>query len=157
MKQPQSPNRQHLRTVKNESREFPRSAKAKVPIIGLGASAGGLAALKKFFSHMPPDSGFAIAVVAHRFGGHKSLLANLLARETRMNIQEVTTRITIKPNHVYVSPPGGLMTLHGNRLVVDKDLERLNRGSIFNRFLISFSRKGTETRGNRHCPIGQWN
>jgi len=90
------------------------AAAAQCPVLGIGASAGGLEALAEFFGHMPPDSGLAFVVVTHQQPAHSSLLAELLRKRTAMPVHQVTTAIVIEPNHVYVSAPGtNLALLHG--------------------------------------------
>ena len=76
------------------------------PVVGLGGSAGAIAALKTFFSGMPSDSGLAFVVVLHLAGDHESIVAELLQRVTAMPVCQVQTTIEVKPNTVYVIPPG---------------------------------------------------
>jgi chemotaxis response regulator CheB len=75
------------------------------PILGIGDSAGGLAALKTFFTHVPEDSGFAFVVVVHLSPEHKSHLAELLQPHVRMPVDQVGQTVPLEPNHVYVIPP----------------------------------------------------
>ncbi len=81
----------------------------KFPVVGIGASAGGLDALQIFFGNMPPDSGAAFVVVTHQHPGHVSLLPELLSKATRMSVVEARDGLVVEPNHVYVGPPGGLL------------------------------------------------
>ncbi|HEX8566638.1 MAG TPA: PAS domain S-box protein [Pyrinomonadaceae bacterium] len=82
--------------------------------VGIGASAGGVKALKEFFSKMPPDSGMAFAVVLHLSQTHESNLAAILGRETKMPVVQVTEAVKVEPNHVYVIPPAkGLEMIDG--------------------------------------------
>jgi two-component system, chemotaxis family, CheB/CheR fusion protein len=84
------------------------------PVVGIGASAGGLEALETLLDHMPADTGMAFVAVTHQHPGHTSLLPELLARDTEMPVIEAADGVKIKPNHVYVSPPGGdLAILNG--------------------------------------------
>ncbi len=76
------------------------------PIVGLGASAGGLEALEEFFEHMPADSGMAFVVVMHQAAKHVSLLPELLAKHTKMHVAPIHDRMTVQQDHVYVVPPG---------------------------------------------------
>jgi two-component system CheB/CheR fusion protein len=62
----------------------PRGSRPAVPVVGLGASAGGLAALETFFAALPPDPGLAFVVVQHLDPHHKSILLELLQRQTPM-------------------------------------------------------------------------
>ncbi len=77
------------------------------PIVGIGASAGGLAAFEIFFSAMPVDvePGMAFVVVQHLAPDHKSLLADLLRKYTRMPVYEVEDGMRIQRNCVYIIPP----------------------------------------------------
>ena len=77
------------------------------PIVGIGASAGGLAAIEAFFSGMPPDSdpGLAIVLVQHLAPDHDSILTQLVQRCTRMEVVEVHDGMQVQVNCVYVIPP----------------------------------------------------
>ena len=104
------------------------------PIVGIGASAGGLAAFEAFFSGMPADTdpGMAFVLVQHLAPDHKSMLTELIKRYTRMQVYEVEDGITVHPNSAYIIPPGhdmsflnGTLKLHepsaprGHRLPID--------------------------------------
>ena len=71
-------------------------------IVGIGASAGGLKALKAFFSSMPIDTCMAFVVVPHLDPTHQSLMHELLARETRMPVCEAEEGMTVERSHVYI-------------------------------------------------------
>ena len=87
---------------------------ADFPIVGIGASAGGLEALEQFLSHVPPASGLAYVVVQHLDPNHKGIMVELLQRATPMPVQQITDRLSVEPNHVYVIPPNrDLSILHG--------------------------------------------
>jgi len=73
-------------------------------IVGIGAVAGGLESMEQFFRYMPPSSGTAFVVVSHQHAGHVSLLPGLLAKCTAMPVAEATDWLTVKPDHVYLSP-----------------------------------------------------
>ena len=75
-------------------------------VVGIGASAGGLAALQTFFSHIPERSGLAFVVVVHLNPEHESHLADLLQPHVRIPVQQVTETVPIEADHVYVIPPG---------------------------------------------------
>ncbi|MFH1135107.1 MAG: chemotaxis protein CheB [Pseudomonadota bacterium] len=77
------------------------------PIVGLGASAGGLAAFEAFFSGMPADSepGMAFVLVQHLAPDHKSILTDLIQRYTRMRVFEVEDGMVVRPNCAYIIPP----------------------------------------------------
>jgi two-component system CheB/CheR fusion protein len=77
------------------------------PVVAIGASAGGLAALEAFFSAMPPhdDTGMAFVVVQHLSPDHRSLLVELIQRYTRMPVIEAADGMALEPDHVYTIPP----------------------------------------------------
>jgi two-component system CheB/CheR fusion protein len=85
-------------------------------VVGLGASAGGIAVLQQFFSHMPPDSGLAFVVVMHLSPEHESNLAAVIAQKTSMPVMQVMEPVKVKPNHVYVIPPNHQLTFEDSTL-----------------------------------------
>ena len=92
------------------------------PIVGLGASAGGLEALEKFLAHVPPDCGIAFVVVTHLHPGHVSLLPELLGKCTRMPVRQAADGLIVEPNTVYMSlPEGYLAILQGTLHVMEPD------------------------------------
>ncbi len=86
------------------------------PVVGIGASAGGLEALQEFFAALPVDTGLGFVVVQHLSPTHPSDLAEILGRATLMPVAEATDGIELLPNHVYTIPPGQDMTLTEGRL-----------------------------------------
>lgn len=91
-----------------EAQETVESTAADFPIVGIGASAGGLAAFEAFFSGMPADTdpGIAFVLVQHLAPDHKSILADLVQRYTRMQVFEVEDGMAVRPNCAYIIPPG---------------------------------------------------
>ena len=77
------------------------------PVVGIGASAGGLAAFEGFFSGMPADvdPGMAFVLVQHLAPDHKSILTDLIQRSTRMRVTEVRDGMVVEPNCAYIIPP----------------------------------------------------
>jgi two-component system CheB/CheR fusion protein len=88
------------------------------PIVGIGASAGGLAAFEAFFSGMPAetDPGMAFVLVQHLAPDHESLLTELIRRYTRMQVFEVTDGMEVQPNCAYIIPPKHDMAFLSGRL-----------------------------------------
>ena len=87
---------------------------AAFPIVGIGASAGGLIALEQFLSHVPPQCGMAIVVVQHRDPHSEGMLVELLQRQTPMPVVQAQDQMPVEPDHVYVIPPGwDLSLMHG--------------------------------------------
>ncbi|MDB5940018.1 MAG: signal transduction histidine kinase with CheB and CheR, partial [Polaromonas sp.] len=75
------------------------------PVVGIGASAGGLQALLRFFEHMPPANGMAFVVILHLSPEHESNVAEILQRVASMPVVQVNEPTAIEANHVYVIPP----------------------------------------------------
>ena len=90
------------------------------PIVGIGASAGGLAALKNLFEALPNDSGAAFVVIQHLDPKHESLTAEILTRSTTMPAVQVVDGMTVQANHVYVIPPNTYLTLDGHSIKLNK-------------------------------------
>ena len=90
------------------------------PIVGIGASAGGLEAFEEFFTEMLPNSGLAFVVVPHQHPGHISLLPGLLQKCTTMRILEVVDNMRVEPNTVYLALAGtNLAILNGTLHLMD--------------------------------------
>ncbi len=99
-----------------EETPAPGGSKTGFPIVGIGASAGGLAAFEAFFSGMPAvgDPGMAFVLVQHLAPDHKSILSDLIRRYTRMQVFEVEDGMTVRPNCAYIIPPNrDMMLLNG--------------------------------------------
>ncbi|NOT10412.1 MAG: PAS domain-containing protein [Methylococcaceae bacterium] len=84
------------------------------PIVGIGASAGGLEALENFFRHAPSHSGYAFVLVQHLDPHHDSMLTEILQRTTTMPVVEASDQQLVKPDCVYVIPPNrDMVIIHG--------------------------------------------
>ena len=90
-------------STKKEPQEF--------PIVGIGASAGGLEAFKVLLESLPVDTGLAFVIIQHLATGQESMLTDILSRFTKMLVLQVEDGMQVEPNHVYVIPPGSTMTL----------------------------------------------
>ncbi len=103
---------------KNDQVAAPTLVTSGFPIVGIGASAGGLAAFEAFFSTMPADSdpGMAFVLVQHLARDHKSILADLVSRYTRMEVFEVEDGMEVRPNCAYIIPPNRDMFLANGKL-----------------------------------------
>ena len=103
-------------TAMPEKDHAPKVAEpAEFPVVGIGASAGGLEALEQFFSAVPPRSGMAFVVIQHLDPTHPSAMASLLKRHTAMPVAEAEER-AVEPDHVYVMPPTKIVSLAGRTL-----------------------------------------
>ena len=118
-------------------------------VVGLGASAGGLEPLEKFFGAMPTDSGMAYVVIQHLSPDFKSMMDEILARVTAMTIVKVTEPVDIAANTVYIMPPRKEIVLQGRQLLTrDKPPEQQLNLPI-NTFFRSLARE----RGPRSIAI----
>lgn len=95
------------------------------PVVGLGASAGGIDALKTFFSHMPANPGMAFVVVVHLSPDHESILDRILQASTRIPVKQVTQPTPIERDHIYVIPPAASLTMNDGYLRVSDGQARV--------------------------------
>ena len=107
--EPAIPPRDLLRSAVNAENTpmISPNPEAAFPIVGIGASAGGLAAFEAFFSGLPAavETGMAFVLVQHLAPDHKSLLAELVQRYTTMPVFEVEDGMVVRPNCVYIITP----------------------------------------------------
>jgi two-component system CheB/CheR fusion protein len=88
------------------------------PVVGVGASAGGVDALEVLFQDLPPDSGMAFVLVTHLPVGYETTLPDILGRHSPMTITIAGNGDAIEPNRVYVCPSGSVLTIKDGRLVL---------------------------------------
>ena len=81
------------------------------PIVGIGASAGGLEAFEAFFRACPADAGMAFVLVPHLDPDHHSLLTEILQRSTAMPVAQAIDQVRVAPNHIYIIPPNREMSI----------------------------------------------
>ncbi|MGD0644216.1 MAG: chemotaxis protein CheB [Candidatus Bathyarchaeia archaeon] len=96
---------------KNGSNKQAASGSKEFPIVGIGASAGGLEAFKLLLECLPVDTGLAFVIIQHLAAGQESMLTDILSRFTKMLVFQVEDGMHVEPDHVYVIPPGSTMTL----------------------------------------------
>src|SRR5688572_15491300 len=89
---------------------------ASVPIVGIGASAGGLDAFTRLLRHLRPDTGLAFVLVQHLDARHPSILSEILGRATAMPVDEASDGLRPVPNRVYVIPPNTELTIRERAL-----------------------------------------
>ena len=119
----------------------PKNRPQSVTVVGIGASAGGLVALQRFFTELPADTGMSFVVVTHLHPEHESHLAELLQKHTTMPTVQVTSKTKVEPNHVYVIPPNRSIEMtdthldtvsfeqpHGQRTPIDHFFRSLAEG-----------------------------
>ena len=117
---------------------------ATIPVVGIGASAGGVEAFEQFFHVCPVKTGMAFVLVPHLDPGHESLLTEILQRATSMPVMQAIDRTQIKPNHVYIIPPNREMTIANH--VLQLSIPQLMRGQRMpiNIFLCSLAKDQTK-------------
>ncbi len=114
------------------------------PIVGLGASAGGLQALTDFFVAMPDDSGMAFVAIHHVDPDHESLMAELLAKHTKMSVVLAKDHTKVEPNHVYIIPPSYFLKIDGSILYLTEPEARRGMRLPIDYFLQSLAKDRKE-------------
>lgn len=105
-----------MATKKDRQEEPPPSNGAGIPVVGIGASAGGIGALETLVPLLAPDAGLAYIVVQHLDPAHNSALTSLLARLTKLPVVEIKDQTIIESNRIYVIPPNASLEISGDRL-----------------------------------------
>lgn len=90
------------------------AGRARIPIVGIGASAGGIHALQRLFSALPDKPGAAFVVIIHLDPNHESELGSILQLRTSMPVVQVNSRLSLEANHVYVIPPNRRLLVTGS-------------------------------------------
>ncbi len=90
----------------------------RFPIVGVGASAGGLEAFTELIRNLPPDTGMAFVLLQHLRQDAKSLLSEILARESSMPVVEASDGLLVEPNHIYIIPAAADLEILGGKLVL---------------------------------------
>ncbi|MCE3226124.1 MAG: domain S-box protein [Bacteroidetes bacterium] len=118
-------------------------------IVAIGASAGGLEAVKSLLQELQPDAGMAFIYIQHLSPHHPSTLTSLLARSTKMKVVEVTDNVTIQPNHFYVCTPDKEMNVSGGKIKLQQRDDSVLPYLPIDSFFTSLAR----TNGNRVIGI----
>ena len=127
------------KNIQNKLKNGTNQNSSKFLYIGIGASAGGLDALKKFLSNIPENSGMAFIIVQHMDPTHKSGLVNILSHYTKIKVEEVIDGVQIKPDHVYIIPPNKDMGILDGKLQLMEPIEPHGLRMPINYFLTSLS------------------
>ena len=117
----------------------PKAANQAFPIVGIGASAGGLDTLKQFFAALPAASGMAFVVLQHLDPTHESLMAELLSRHTGMSVQQAQDGMAVEPNCVYMIPPNRYIYIRSGRLHLTEPTEQRGRRMPIDTFFRSLA------------------
>lgn len=110
-------------------------------VVGLGASAGGLEPLEKFFGAVPVDSGLSFVVIQHLSPDFKSMMDEILARITPMPIRKVTEPVEIAPNTIYIIPPRKEIVMRGDHLLTQDKPSEQQLNLPINTFFKSLARE----------------
>jgi len=115
-------------------------------IVGIGSSAGGLEALRLFLSNLPPEhNNIAYVVVQHLSPTHKSMMRELLARETTFDVLEIQSGLLPKANTVYITPPDRDVVLKNGLFLLEQPLDRwIGPKPSVDKFFISLSKEKLE-------------
>ena len=141
-------NKKSLRNpAKSKQNQPPKIA---FPVVGIGASAGGLEAFSDLLRHLPNDTGMAFVCIQHLDPVHVSLLTSILAKTTSMQVSEVANGIPVEPNRVYVIPPNTCLTISAGVLKLGPRSESQCEG---HKPIDIFFRSLAEDRGNRAIGI----
>jgi two-component system CheB/CheR fusion protein len=103
-----------------EPPDLPANEAAPFQVVGIGASAGGLPALMALLENMPAAPGMALVIVLHLAPDHPSAADKLLQRATAMPVVQVSQRMSLRPNQVYVISPGRSLRIQDKQLIVDE-------------------------------------
>jgi two-component system CheB/CheR fusion protein len=119
-------------------------------IVGIGASAGGVAATRAIFENLPDDPGMAFIVVQHLDPNRESELAQILQNDTGMPVEQVTDRSEVVPNHVYVIPAGKSLTIEGRALRLAEPDQPHGQRAPIDRFFRSLA---ASQKGHAICIV----
>ena len=118
---------------------LPKSGSVDFPVVGLGASAGGLDAFRKFFDALPANCGMAFVLIQHLDPKHQSMMVDLLTGHTPMKVLQATDGMQLERDHVYLIPPGAYLAIEDRTLRLSKPLERHGARMPFDFFLRSLA------------------
>lgn len=129
-------NESKIRTRKNAKAV---AALRVFPIVGVGASAGGLEAFTLLLKHLPANTGMAMVLVQHLDPQHESALTSILSRITKIPISEVLDNMRVEPNHIYVIPPNSNMSIVNGVLMLEPRVADRTANYSINYFLKSLA------------------
>lgn len=97
--------------AKSADYESRKATANSFPVVGIGASAGGLEAFTRLLKHLPVDTGMAFVLIQHLDPVHESALATLLSKTTKMPVREITNNTRVQPDQVNIIPPNTSLTI----------------------------------------------
>jgi len=107
--------------------------------VGIGASAGGLEALRPFVANLPAHANMTYIVAQHMSPDHRSLMVELLARETKLKVAEATNNVVPKADTIYVAPPNADITVANGKLKIGKATNTIGPKPSVDRFFMSLA------------------
>jgi two-component system CheB/CheR fusion protein len=111
----------------------------QLPVVAIGASAGGIEAITELLKHLSPTTGMSYIYIQHLIPDHESKLTEILGRVTAMPVQEAKERMKVKPDHIYVIPPNREMTLANGTLKLTLRPARPEKHLPINHFFSSLA------------------
>src|SRR5688500_16332702 len=126
----------------------PSRKRPTIPIVGIGASAGGIGALETLVPLFEHGAGLAYVVVQHLDPERKSGLTALLARTAKIPVVEIVDQVTVEADHVYVIPPNAALAISDNRLQISPPTEQRFQRTPIDGFFIALA------ESNGECAAG---
>lgn len=124
--------------------QITKSEKKYLPIVGIGASAGGLEALEQFFMFMPANTGISIVIITHLDRTHASIMPELIKKYTKMPVFSIKEGMKAEPNTVYVIPPNANIQVKNNILHLSKQEKSHHENLPINYFFESLAQEKKE-------------
>jgi two-component system, chemotaxis family, CheB/CheR fusion protein len=118
-------------------------------VVAIGASAGGIEAFTELARNLATDTGLAFVFIQHLDPTHQSILDELVAKETKMPVTEVTNGLQVAPNHIFIIPPNSTMSISGNTLELTPREDSHGVHMSIDRFMRSLA----EAKGNRSIGV----
>jgi two-component system CheB/CheR fusion protein len=128
-----------MSTRRAEEDGQPRRNGPGIPVVGIGASAGGIRALEKLLPLLAPGAGLAFVVVQHLDPDHESMLASLLARFAKISVVEIKDQAVIEPDHIYVIPRNASLTISDSHLQLSSPIEQRGQRTPIDGFFCSLA------------------
>jgi two-component system, chemotaxis family, CheB/CheR fusion protein len=118
-----------------------------MPVVGIGASAGGVGAFQTLVSHIPESTGLVWVLIQHMAPDRESQLAHILERKTTLPVVEVVEDVAVEPDRIYVIAPGRTMTIRDGVLHLVPDRDPLARRTSIDAFFLSLAKDKGEHSG----------
>lgn len=135
----------------NRGRTSPdRPDVASCPVVGIGASAGGIDALQRLIPGLAPDCGLAFVIVMHLDPDHKSALADVLRHHAKLPVVTIEDKMEIEPDHIYVIPPNETLTVRSRVLKLNKPAEARGMRTPIDTFFLTLAE---DQKDNAACII----